>query len=52
MLGENRDFVENYAEMVNKVTIKDLKKLAKKYINLKNYVVVTLKPEGSYDDAE
>ena len=52
MLGESRDYVEQYADMVNKVTVKDLKNIAKKYVNLKNYVVVTLKPEGSYDDAE
>ena len=44
-LNESRDFVEQYNEMVKAVTTKDIKALAKKYINLKNYVAVTLRPE-------
>ncbi len=43
--SESRDFVERYDQMVKAVTIKDIKALAKKYINLKNYVAVTLRPE-------
>ncbi len=47
MLNESRDYVENYDTMVKAVTTKDIKNLAKKYINLKNYVVVTLRPEDA-----
>ena len=47
MLNESRDYVENYDAMVKAVTTKDIKNLAKKYINLKNYVVVTLRPEDA-----
>ena len=47
MLGESRDFVENYDAMVKAVTTADIKALAKKYVNLKNYVVVTLRPEDA-----
>ena len=44
--NESRDFhVSEYDQMVKSVTTKDLKNLAKKYINLKNYVAVTLRPE-------
>ena len=44
--NESRDFVANdYDNMVKKVTVKDIKNIAKKYINLKNYVAVTLRPE-------
>ena len=44
--NESRDFhVNEYDNMVKKVTSKDIKALAKKYINLKNYVAVTLRPE-------
>ncbi len=47
MLGESRDFVENYDDMVKAVTSADIKALAKKYVDLKNYVVVTLRPEDA-----
>ena len=44
--NESRDYqVNNYENMVRKVTPKDIKALAKKYINLNNYVAVTLRPE-------
>lgn len=43
--NESRDFVEKYNEMVKKVTVKDIQAIAAKYINLNNYVVVTLRPE-------
>ena len=46
-LNESRDYVEQYDQMVKAVTTKDIKALAKKYINLKNYVVVTLRPEDA-----
>ena len=43
---ESRDYVVNdYDNMVKKVTAKDLKAIAKKYFNLNNYVSVTLRPE-------
>ncbi len=45
MYNESRDYVEQYNEMVKKVTPKDIKALAKKYVNLDNYIVVTLRPE-------
>ena len=44
--NESRDYqVTDYDNMVKSVTSKDIKALAKKYINLKNYVAVTLRPE-------
>ena len=44
--NESRDYqVNDYENMVRKVTPKDIKALAKKYINLNNYVAVTLRPE-------
>lgn len=43
--GEDRDqWVTNYTNMVNNLTAKDLKKLAKKYFDLNHYTVGTLKP--------
>ena len=45
MYNESRDYVEKYNEMVKNVTPKDIKALAKKYVNLDNYIVVTLRPE-------
>ena len=45
MYNESRDYVEQYNEMVKNVTSKDIKALAKKYVNLDNYIVVTLRPE-------
>ena len=43
--NESRDFVEKYNEMVKKVTVKDLQRIAAKYVNLNNYVAVSLRPE-------
>jgi zinc protease len=44
--NESRDYqVNDYENMVRKVTPKDIKTLAKKYVNLNNYVAVTLRPE-------
>ena len=44
--NESRDYVVNdYDRMVKAVTVKDIKAIAKKYINLNNYVAVTLRPE-------
>ena len=46
MYNESRDYqVNEYDNMVKSVTPKDIKAIAKKYINLKNYVSVTLRPE-------
>ena len=44
--NESRDFVEKYNEMVKKVTVKDIQRLAAKYVNLNNYVAVSLRPEN------
>ena len=45
--NESRDYqVNNYENMVRKVTPKDIRNIAKKYTNLDNYVVVTLRPEN------
>ena len=37
--------LDDYKKLVDSITAKDIQKLAKKYINLKNYIVVTLEPE-------
>ncbi|KWW31695.1 MAG: zinc protease [bacterium P3] len=47
--NESRDgnaSLEDYSQRVKAVTAKHVQSIAKKYINLKNYVVVTLKPEA------
>ena len=44
--NESRDDIDKYDQLVKSVSVKDIKKMAKKYLNLKNYVVVTLKPEA------
>lgn len=47
--GENRDgnaSLDDYAKRVKAVKASDIQKMAKKFINLKNYVVVMLKPEA------
>ena len=43
--NESRDFVNQYNEMVKKVTVKDIQAIAAKYVKLDNYVCVTLRPE-------
>ncbi len=44
--NESRDYqVNDYERMVRSITTNDIKRLAKQYVNLKNYVVVTLRPE-------
>jgi zinc protease len=47
MYDENRDDIDKYDQLVKAVKAKDIKKLAKKFLNLNNYVVVTLKPEAA-----
>ena len=47
MYNENRDDIDQYDALVKSVTAKDIKKMAKKFINLKNFVVVNLKPEAA-----
>jgi predicted Zn-dependent peptidase len=47
MYDENRDDIDQYDQLVKSVKAKDIKKMAKKYLNLKNYVVVNLKPEAA-----
>ena len=37
--------LDDYKKLVESITAKDIQKIAKKYINLKNYIVVTLEPE-------
>ena len=47
-LNEPREqVVNNYDQMVKAVTVADIKALANRYINLENYVVVTLRPEDA-----
>ena len=46
MFNESRDFVEKYNDMVKSVTVKDIQALAAKYVNLNNYVAVSLRPEN------
>ena len=43
--NENRNYVEQYNTIVKSVTPSDIKELSRKYFNLDNYVVVTLRPE-------
>ncbi|MBR3529640.1 MAG: insulinase family protein [Bacteroidales bacterium] len=44
---ENRDaLVANYEDLVNSLTVADLKRIAKTYFDLKHYMVGTLKPEN------
>ncbi len=44
--------MNDYDNMVKKVTSKDIKNIAKKYINLKNYVAVSLRPESNEGTAD
>ena len=45
--NESRDYqVNDYENMVRKVTTKDIRNIAKRFTNLDNYVVVTLRPEN------
>lgn len=47
LYNENRDAnITNYEAMVNSITTKDLKRLAKRYFDLGHYAVGTLKPEN------
>ena len=41
----NEILLDDYKKLVESITAKDIQKIAKKYINLKNYIVVTLEPE-------
>ena len=51
--GESRDFVNQYNEMVDSLTSKQLKALAAKHLSLDNYIVVTLRPvDGAVGTAE
>jgi len=46
--NESRDYVVNgYDELVKSVTAKDIQAAAKKFIDLKHYLVVFLKPEAT-----
>ena len=47
IFNDNRDYLVRYDEMVRAVSAKQLRDLAKKYINLKNYVAVSLRPENA-----
>ena len=42
---EDHDYLARYEEMVRSVTAKQLRDLAKRYIDLKNYAAVSLRPE-------
>ena len=37
--------LDDYKKLIDSITAEDIKAIAKKYINLKNYIVVTLEPE-------
>ena len=43
--NENTDYLTHYEDLVRSISAKQLKKIAQKYINLKNYVAVSLRPE-------
>ena len=46
--NESRDYVVNdYDNLVKSVTAKDIQAAAKKFIDLKHYLVVFLKPEAT-----
>lgn len=45
--NEDRDAaVRDYEKVLNSITVKDLKKMAQKYLDLNHYTVGTLKPEN------
>ena len=44
--NESRDYLAHYEDIVRSITAEQLRDLAKKYINLKNYVSVSLRPEN------
>lgn len=44
--NESADYIERYDEIVRGITAKQIQDLCKKYINLKNYVSVSLRPEN------
>lgn len=46
IMGESVDYMANYDEMVRSITAKQVQQIAKKFINLKNYVAVSLRPEN------
>ncbi len=47
LYGENRNAnITDYENMVNSITVADLKRIAKTYFNLNHYMVGTLKPEN------
>ena len=45
--GESIDYLARYDEIVRSLTAKQLRDLAKRYINLKNYAAVALRPEDT-----
>ncbi len=45
-LSEDLDYLAHYDDLVRSLSAKQLQQLAKKYINLKNYVAVSLRPEN------
>ncbi len=44
--NESVDYIERYDEIVRGITAKQIQDICKKYINLKNYVAVSLRPEN------
>ncbi len=50
--NENRDDIDKYADQIKSVTAKDVKDIAKKYINTKNYVRVILEPETKANETK
>ena len=45
-LSEDLDYLAHYDDLVRSLSAKQLQQLAKKYVNLKNYVAVSLRPEN------
>ncbi len=46
LYNESRDYVMRYDDIVRSIDAKQIRDLAQKYINLKNYVAVSLRPEN------
>ncbi|MBI4650484.1 insulinase family protein, partial [Candidatus Desantisbacteria bacterium] len=45
LYGLGYDYEYQYAEKINKVTAEDIQRVAKKYLNMDNYVQIILKPK-------
>lgn len=43
---DNNPFILEYEKVLNSITVKDIKKMARKYFDLNHYTVGTLIPEN------